>query len=581
MKRHGTDGKTLAEVFAAEEDASRAESAEPHARSGAAMNPQVRHAQRAGPNGEAVTLRPYQIDAIRRVEEAWQAHRSVLLVMATGTGKTVVFCELARRRREAGRTLVVAHRNELLEQATAAMARVGLSCDLEQASDFAPVDGGLFGEGALADVVVASVATLHARRLARWPHDAFATVIVDEAHHSCAATYRAIVQRFPRAKVLGVTATPDRGDASALGEVFDAVAFEYGIQDGIRDGFLAPIRSQEVYCADLDLSEVRSVRGDLSETDLQLAMSLDAVLHQIAAPLVREAGERSTIVFCAGVQQAHALGEVIAGYTDPSRVGTVDGSTHVDERSRVLDGLRGGSIQYVTNCAVLTEGFDAPAVSCIAIARPTQSRAIYTQMVGRGTRTHPGKEDLLLLDFVGNAGRHSLVTALDVLGGKQLPPEVKRRVKALAEGGMSVLDAIAKAEQEAAEAAAREVAARARRHVRAAVQYDVRAVDPFRVLNIDFGAPGQNASERQMEALARWGVELRGPIPRESAGRMLDELSQRARDGRCSYKQARLLSKHGLRSDVSFADARKIIDGMASNGWRVPPDLYTRFRASR
>src|SRR5690606_38168609 len=224
---------------------------------------------------------------------------------------------------------------------------------------------------------------------------------------------REILSHFHDAKVLGLTATPDRGDGVGLGAVFDVVAYEYGIRKAIDDGYLVNIVQKSIVCADLDLSDVKTVAGDLAQGELEQRLKLDAVLHQIAGPLVREAGNRPTIVFTAGVGQAHALVDVMAGYAPVGRTVAIDGSTPAELRAERLDAFRRGDVQFLVNCAVLTEGFDAPETACVAMARPTKSRALYAQCVGRGTRLAPGKTDCLVLDFRGNAGRHRLVTPLD------------------------------------------------------------------------------------------------------------------------------------------------------------------------
>lgn len=335
-------------------------------------------------------LRPYQVTAVSSVHQAWTIFRSTLLVLATGTGKTFTAASILRDRAPVGRILWVAHRRELITQAKDAIESVGLATDIEMAQDWAPLRGGLFGSS----VVIASVQSLQGTRLRRFDHDAFATIVIDEAHHATAQSYRDILDWFPNAKVLGLTATPDRGDGVGLKAVFEREAFGYGIREAIREGYLSPIVQRTIECADLDLSDVKTVAGDLAQGALEKAMTLDAVLHQVAKPLVDSAGDRSTIVFTAGVEQAHAMVDVMAGYTD-AKCAAIDGTTPDDIRARRLASFARGELQYLFNCAVLTEGFDAPRTSCIAVARPTKSRALYTQMIGRGTRLFAGKTDCL------------------------------------------------------------------------------------------------------------------------------------------------------------------------------------------
>lgn len=520
-------------------------------------------------------LRPYQVAARDSVYREWADVRSTLLVLATGTGKTFCAGEILRERASHGRILWLAHRSELLDQARDTLEdRIGLACELEKAGNFARRDSGLFGAS---PVVVASVQTLRGARLEKWPREAFSTIVVDEAHHAAASTYRDILSHFARAKVLGLTATPDRGDGLALAPIFDSVAYEYGIREAIGEGYLCPIVQRSVLCDDLDLSDVRTIAGDLDQGALERKLSVEAVLHQVAAPLVELAGTRQTVVFCAGVAQAHALVEVLGGYTDPRRVAAIDGTTPDEVRQDRLARYASGEIQYIANCAVLTEGWDAPRTACVAVARPTKSRALYTQMLGRGTRIAPGKADCLVLDFVGNAGRHSLVTPIDVLAGRELPPEVRARAEQLASTKPSD-EALAQAELEAVERAKRDEERRLREaRIKAQVAYRAQTVDPF---GGDFSTreAGPRCTVKQADYLRALGVDVAKYTPsRREAATFLDRIAERRRKGLCSYKQAKVLIRAGLSPDLSFGEARQAIDALAAGGWRATPDMVRRW----
>lgn len=520
-----------------------------------------------------VLLRDYQHAAIASILDAWQAHRSTLLVAATGVGKSTIFAEVARMRRPAGPVLVVAHREELITQAARRIEeQTGLRVAIEKAEQSAQMFG-LYGPP---DVVVASVQTLaNARRLAKLTVCPFGTIIIDEAHHAVARTYRAIVDAFPDAKVLGVTATPDRSDRVGMHNVFSAVAFEYGIRQAIADGWLCPILQKRLTIESLDLSHVRSRAGDLAPGDLELAMTHDRVLHEIAGPLVELSGRRPTIVFTPGVNFAHALVEVLAGYTQAGAA-AIDGSTPAAERKAILDAYARGETQYIVNCQVLTEGFDAPHTACVAVARPTKSRALYAQMIGRGTRTAPGKSDLLVLDYRDNALRHSLVGPLDVLAGEEVPSDVAERIERErdTEGYASeLLDSIetAVAEERAAEKLRAEEEARQKRaRIAAQARYAAEDVDPFRTFSEP--APdvtGWRATERQLAALERFGV-ARADYSAQQASQLLGGLFDRSRKGLASWKQSRWLIRHGYSPDVTRAEASAIMDAWARNGWRRP-----------
>jgi superfamily II DNA or RNA helicase len=523
------------------------------------------------------SLRPYQVTALSSVHEAWTIYRSTLLVLATGCGKTFTAASILRDRARHGRILWIAHRRELITQAKEALESVGLGCEIEMAQDWAKLHAhDLFGIGA--SCVIASVQTLTGARLRRFRQDSFATIVIDEAHHATAASYREITEQFPEAKILGLTATPDRGDGVGLKSVFDCVAFEYGIREAITEGFLAPIVQKRIECADLDISDVKTKAGDLAQGELERAMSTDAVLHQVAAPLVEHAGQRSTIVFTAGVEQAHALADVMAGYTE-AKCAAIDGTTPDELRARYLGAFARGELQFLFNCAVLTEGFDAPRTACIAIARPTKSRALYTQMVGRGTRLFEGKKDCLVLDFVGNSGRHKLVNPLDILEGKPIPDDVREAAEKKTKAGMPSLEALEAAKQEAiarAEKAERERLRKAK--LKADVAHRAQLVDPFGVTH-EGDRSGPRASDGQVGALVKFGVteEQAGNMSKREASKMIDELMTRSRRGLCSYKQARQMAKHGLRTDLTRAEAGAVMDGLSKNGWKPLPEHVARF----
>ena len=522
-------------------------------------------------------LRPYQQEAREAVREAWEEHRSALLVMATGTGKTYTGSRIVHDRHEKGRILWLAHRGELLDQAAEALTeRVGLPCNVEKAELRAPRDMDLWGAR---PVVVASVPSLRGRRLREWDRNAFATVVVDEAHHAPAKTYRDILGHFEGAKVLGLTATPDRGDGTGMHTVFDHCAYEYDIRRGISEGYLCSIQQKSVHCADLDISDVRTVAGDLNQGQLEQALIDGGVLHQTAAPLVELAGRRQTLCFTAGVAQAHALADVIAGYLgNPDLVKALDGNTPKDLRRKYIGDFRSGRIQYLLNCAVLTEGFDAPETACVAVARPTKSRALYAQMIGRGTRIADGKEDCLILDFTGNSGRHRLVTPLDVLAGKALDADMLSDAIGMCEDGKPSEEALLAAEQRKRER--EEAAAEARRRaqkIKAQVAYSTRNVDPFTFLGIEEKGGGGVASQKQLRFLRNMGVDVDERVARYDASKMIDKLQRRRAKKLCSYKQARLLARHGLPGDLSFDDARTAIDAIAQNNWKAPKWLFERF----
>jgi superfamily II DNA or RNA helicase len=528
----------------------------------------------------AVVLRPYQVEAVARIDAELAANRATLLLLPTGCGKTIVFCEVIRRAVARGeRALVLAHRGELLDQAAAKLraagiARVGVE-KAEQRADGEPV-------------VVASVQTLRGRRLAEIAPDAFGLVVVDEAHHAPAKGYRAVLRHFSAAKVLGVTATADRLDGKGLGAVFDSVAYEYSIRDAIRQGYLAPIAAKRVHVEGMDLSRVRTLAGDLNQGDLARALMSERCVREIAHPLCELAGDRKTVVFAVNVAHAEAVTAVLNSQRR-SCARWLSGDISDAERRQVLADYRAGRFQFLANCALLTEGWDEPSVSCVAIARPTMSRALYTQMVGRGTRLYPGKRDLLVLDFVGNSGRHRLISTADVLAGQTVADDDVATAAELLAKLLPSLDALEmaeafiaadreRAEAEAAEAerqAARANAAAYAEHPRwpdlppAVTAFITEDVDPFAGDDdLDIGpvsdAPWarREATPRQRACLQRFGLRAPTELTAGQASAIIDMLIARAKAGFCTIKQARLLRRlgHASPEQLTKSQASRLID---------------------
>lgn len=521
----------------------------------------------------AKPLRPYQVAAVGNVAAGWGDARSQLVVMPTGTGKTRVFSEIAKA--WPGPVLVIAHRTELIDQARGALeTNCGELVSTEKAEQHA--DG--------TRIAVASVQTLKGDRLMFFARRHRATLVIcDEAHHAVSPSYRAIFDAFGDAKVLGVTATPDRSDELAMGQVFDRVAFVYEIQDAIRDSYLCPIRIKQVQVEAIDLSNVSTVAGDLNQGELDAVMKAEAVLHGIIAPsgrgdsLIELAGARRTIVFCTSVDAAHRAAEITNRYR-PDSARAVDGATETSARKLILRDHKAGNYQYLFNVGVLTEGYDDPAVACVAMARPTKSRALYAQCVGRGLRPAQDKADCLVLDFVGNSGKHRLVSALDILAGKyddDVVEQARDILEAQGMDGMLAEDALERAQKELDARKEREAARRLK--VRAKeVQRTVIERDPFADLGIDdpdedprYRRYRSEATPRQIEILAKKGVPEPEKLSKAQAQALLTQLFANADAGLATYKQVQQLQKRGIATKgVTFAQARRVLDAIAANHWR-------------
>jgi superfamily II DNA or RNA helicase len=345
-------------------------------------------------------LRPYQRDVIAGIEaEIAAGRRRVLLVAPTGSGKTVIAgAVVADAVGKQKRVLFLAHRRELIQQTSAKLHAVGVDHGIVQAGF--PTRP---GEG----VQIASISTLHARALRTNkmelpPAD---LVIVDEAHHCRARTYRRLLDAFPSAVILGMTATPCRGDGRGLGNVFESIVECPPVADLIAGGYLVPTR---VYAPSRpDLSGIRVERGDYVEKQLAERMDDQRLVGDIISHWHRLADRRRTVVFAAGV--AHSVHLRDEFRSSGVWAEHIDGSTPADQRDAILAGLAAGNVEVVTNAMVLTEGWDQPQVSCLVIARPTKHMGLYRQMVGRVLRPAPGKVDALILDRAGAIFEHGFV----------------------------------------------------------------------------------------------------------------------------------------------------------------------------
>ena len=545
-------------------------------------------------------LRDYQELAAEGVFREWEDHASALAVLPTGLGKTVLFAEIIRRMHERGaRAMVLAHREELITQAAEKIHRVtGLEAQIEMGEYHVQT---YFGQ--MPPVVVSTVQT-HcaggdgAGRMSKFDPQDFGLVVIDEAHHATAGTYRRCIDWYrqnPACKVLGVTATPDRADEAALGQVFEAVAYEYQVLDAINNGWLVPIEQQMVTVGSLDFSGVRTTAGDLNQGDLAEVMEDERNLQGIAAPTVEICGDRRAIIFAATVEQAERLAEIINRYR-PDRAAWVCGKTDKEERRRMLAEFKAGRLQYVVNVGVLTEGFDDAGVQVVVMARPTKSRALYAQMAGRGTRPaeevagllgdcaapsercamirNSCKPSCLIVDFCGNAGRHKLCCTADILGGtidEDVVAEVARRVR---EGGKPVdmTEELAKVKAEIEARKKREAATRAALQARA--QFLVTKIDPFSQWDLtpvkERGWDrGRHFSPKQSQVLLeRIGVDPE-KIPYGQGKQLLDEYFRRLQGGYASLRQAALLKKRGFSMPLRHEQAGRMIGRMADRqGWR-------------
>jgi superfamily II DNA or RNA helicase len=391
-----------------------------------------------------VTLIPrdYQLECNDAVEAKLAEYDSTLVVMATGLGKTTLAAFDALRVPK--RYMFIAHREELLRQTVEEMREVtGFSVGLEQAENYArPSDR----------VVVASVNTLfNPRRLRRFDPSDFGRVAADEAHHYIGAgAFGEVLSHFVGVPRLGLTATPRRADGVSLRTTFSSVAYELNIVPATEAGWLVPVRQKAVNCDSLDFSHLAACK-DFSPEYLERVLTEEGPLQEMVYPFLELAGDRPSIVFTATVGHGVAVAKIIDRYRRRDGAALLlHGGSSQEDYDEGIRAFRAGSVQYLVNCNLFTEGFNVREVACIGMMRPTKSEALYLQMLGRGTRplkgvvdgpataegridaiANSGKPDVLVVDFVGNAGRHKVLTASDALGGDR-DPEVRARAARIA-----------------------------------------------------------------------------------------------------------------------------------------------------
>ena len=439
-----------------------------------------------------------------------------------------------------------------------------------------------------------------------------AGVLVHNCHHATARSYRDVInyytQNNPDLKVLGVTATPDRADEQALGQLFNTVAFDYEILDAIQDGWLVPIKQQFVNINGLDFSNVRTTAGDLNGAELSALMEAETVMQGVTGAAIEIVGDKRAIVFTCSVKQAEQGAEIFNRHRANS-ASWVCGETNKDKRREMLDQFKTGKIQVVFNCGVLTEGFDDPGVEFIVMARPTKSRSLYAQMAGRGTRPLDGLVDRFdqpearreaiagsakpcctILDFVGNSGKHKLMTSADILGGKVEEEVLSRAVAKAKKLGVAVrmdevIDEEIKAKQKEQER--RRLADEAKRSkLKAKVQFSSKTINPFDAFDMEpvkerGWDSGRVLSQRQQDMLMRQGINP-DTMSYSQGKQVLNEMFRRFSKKLCSVKQAAVLKKFGFNThDVTSEQAKKLLDQLKAKKWAKPTPQYIQAVESR
>jgi superfamily II DNA or RNA helicase len=503
--------------------------------------------------------RPYQSNAIISVEGAFREFDTALGVAATGAGKTIIFSKLAAR--NAGRTLIIAHREELLSQAKHKLLRAtGLDSELERAESMARLD---------ARVVVASIQTL-CRRFKRFPADHFSLVIVDEAHHTLADSYLPVLQHFlgGGAKILGVTATPGTKGKKALGNFYETIAFEVGLLELIRSGYLSPIsvKAFPLHIGDVPIAS----GGDYDQNAVDAA--LDPYLESVVSRLKSEIGNRKTLVFLPLIKTVERFVALCR-----ERGITAEGVSGESENRADILARHGSEFQVLANSMLLTEGYDDPEISAMMVLRPTRSEILFSQMVGRGTRIFcphgctercghlNRKRGLLLLDPLWLHEDMNLVRPASLVTGRDADRRSISERVAAAQEELDLLDALAGAEHEREKSLAEKLARMEKRKakVMSVEEWAVLAHTPdvaeFEPTMRWHEAP---VSDKQAEMLTRFGFDPKSVRGRGHAAALLDVVFARRKQNLASPRQVKLLRqmRHPNPETATFKDAATWLD---------------------
>jgi superfamily II DNA or RNA helicase len=579
----------------------------------------------------AFKLRDYQAEDVDAITESFKEFSSALYVAATGLGKTVVMTEVVERNLEKGkRTLMLAHRGELIWQARNAFLARGIEVDIEKAELAA--SNSMFNR---APVVIATVQTLmsgseEVKRMHRFKPEDFGLLLYDECHHGVSPSNKKIVEYFtkgnPELRCLGVTATPDRADEEALGQIFETVAAERDILFGVNNGWLIEPHQQMVHVNGLDFSQMRTTAGDLNGADLAKAMEAEEAIQGVVMPTLeamyrlpagslmnvptQEWGQylgdlpipRRTIIFTVSVAQAEMLANVMNRVV-PELAAWLCGKTPPDRRQEIFREFDSSKIHALVNCGVTTEGYDNPAVELIVVARPTKSRSLYAQMIGRGTRPLKGTVDgdlkkaerleaiaaspkpiMTVLDFAGNSGKHKLICTADILGGN-VSDEAKIVAKLKAEranGPVNMKQLLEEEEKKLQELReAKRLADEAKRaKLVARVQYTTSLVDPFNAFDLSPVQPRawdsmKELSDKQKGILLKQGINP-DTMTYSQGRQVLNEMFRRWGNKLCTMKQANTLKRFypTLEThDLPMKQASAMLDALAKNGWRKPSNF--------
>lgn len=513
-------------------------------------------------------LRPYQIECVSKIEESFLEFNRVLVTLFTGAGKTIIFSEIANKYIKDGKkVLVLAHREELLDQAADKMMKF-------HGVDFTLIKSGKdYDESKMFQI--GSVQSLCKEdRLNKFDKDYYGLIIVDEAHHCMADTYQVIFKYFKSAKILGVTATPNRSDGKKLAKFFEATAYEYKMEDGIRDGWLSSVimRTGNV---NIDLSKVRTVAGDfiINELDDAITREFNKISKYIKSKLEHR---KRILIFTPRIASAEVLAEVLK--RDGLNAEFVSGASK--NRKEITEKFKSGDIRIICNSMLYTEGFDCPEVDCIINLRPTQSKGLFTQMLGRGTRICDGKENVLYVDFLWKTDKEimtpcNLFAETDVLAKSMRDFLVMNANKSyemitlaqyidLIMGGIKMM-----------EGARMEWVVNIDKKAMKTYSMFAYLINDRKLLEYEPTYYWEQLfpTSKQVEFLeGKCGISCKF-VTKGLASKIIDVIVKRIKDKKCTVKQMFFLAKNGIfdkASEISMEDAGKIMNDIANNYWRVP-----------
>lgn len=538
--------------------------------------------------------RPYQKESILYTLNEWKAHKSTLLVLPTGTGKTIIMSGLIKIIVNSNKkVLLLAHREELLLQAQDKLYKsTGITSELEKANYHANKDS---------SVVIGSVQTLSKEnRLMEYEKDHFDFILIDECHHAITNTYKRVLDYFDNAKILGVTATPKRSDLRDLSEIFETVAYQYDIKTAINDGFLCDINIRTLPLT-IDLRNVDITCGDYRADEL--GETIEPYLEQIADMLIEYAPDRKTLIFVPRISTGDKMVEILK----EKGISAANVSSLSKDRKELLEQFSNGQIQVMTNSMLLTEGYDEPSVDCIINLRATRSMSLYTQILGRGLRLAENKENLLVLDFLWQSKKdgYDILSPVEVFLDDDMIKYAHDILKDNEEISLNELETEVNRKIDAELALLEELKRASHRHFKNVefkeldnpnikYRYDsLDNLDCYKILaspSIEFYDKDllsfypyrewevEPITEGQRDYLYSCGINVNDIQFKGHASKIITTIKKRKDKGLCSYKQYKFLTKKGFIQVEKWNvnEAKRMIDKIANNNWRIPRGTKTK-----